>query len=210
MHVCVPRIKMLKPLANAKPIKKAADRDSNSFHPLHFIVVVVEIDVLWPQAVAPDELLVSRWTLVLCVARQHALQRHANTLNILNRTPALLTQEVETYDAVRIDVRMYWYWSVGLLDEGHFGRLYWVLGPESKHQSEGLVEIERIVVEDFDIEVPCLEVVGRNEGDASWEAAIDFIQLFSEPLLGKVGTHGNWMYEMDGEVGSRWRVKGAL
>lgn len=47
---------------------------------------------------------------------------------------------------------------------------YRVLGSESEHQSEGLVEVEGIVVENFDIEVPCLEVVGRYEGDASWQA----------------------------------------
>lgn len=48
---------------------------------------------------------------------------------------------------------------------------YWVLRTESEHQSEGLVEVKRIFIEDFDVEVPCFKVVGRHEGDASWKAA---------------------------------------
>lgn len=100
MHACVPRIIMLKPLANAQIHQENSHRDSQSLHPLHFIVVVVEINVLWSQAVAPDELLVSGRTLVLRVTCQHALQRHANAFNILNWTPALLAQEVEADDAV--------------------------------------------------------------------------------------------------------------
>ena len=86
--------------------------------------MVVEINVPRPQSIAPDEFLVTRRAFVLGVARQHALQGHAHALNILHRAPPLLTQEVETDDAVRVDVGMYRYWSVGLLNEGHFRRLW--------------------------------------------------------------------------------------
>lgn len=86
--------------------------------------MVVEIDVSGPQSVALDEFIVAWRPLILCVASQHALKTHADALNILHRTPALLAEQIKAYNAVRVDVRMYWYGSVWQLDEGHFGRFY--------------------------------------------------------------------------------------
>lgn len=85
--------------------------------------MVVEIDIPWPQSIAPDKVLVTRRAFILGVARQHALQGHAHALDILHWTPSLLAQEVETDDAVRVDVGMYGYWSLGLLNECDFGWL---------------------------------------------------------------------------------------
>jgi hypothetical protein len=49
----------------------------------NFIVVKVEGDIARAKAVGPDELGITRRTLVLRVAGQHALDAQADTLNIL-------------------------------------------------------------------------------------------------------------------------------
>lgn len=77
------------------------------------IVVVIEVDVPGPQPIALHEFIVARRSLILRVASQHALQAHTNALDVLYGTPALLTKQIEAYDAIRVDVRMYWYGSVG-------------------------------------------------------------------------------------------------
>lgn len=86
--------------------------------------MIVKVDVPRPQSIALDEFIVSRRSLVLRVASQHALKAHADALDILYRTPSLLTKKIETDDAIRVYVRVYRYGSVGQLDEGHFGRFY--------------------------------------------------------------------------------------
>lgn len=86
--------------------------------------MVVEVDVFRAQAVASDEFFVSRWAFVLGIACQHTLQAHAHALHILNRAPALLAQKVKTDDAVRVDMRVYGYRTVGQLDKGHLRRFY--------------------------------------------------------------------------------------
>lgn len=167
---------------------------------LNFVVMVVEIDVPRPQSIAPDELLVTRRALVLGVARQHALQGHAHALNVLHRAPSLLAQKVETDDAVRVDVGVYRYWSVGLLDEGHLRGLWfnrqsrllmkrsmpcarfltdWILVSKPEHQSVN-IWVERVVVENLDVQVPRLEVVGGHKRDARREVVGDLSQHFSQ------------------------------
>jgi hypothetical protein len=49
----------------------------------NFIVVKVESDIARAKAVGPDELGITRRTLVLGVAGQHALNAETNTLDIL-------------------------------------------------------------------------------------------------------------------------------
>lgn len=90
---------------------------------LDLIIMVVEVDVPRSQPVASHKLLVSGGALILDVAGQHALQAHAYALNVLDGTPALMTEEIETDDAVRVDVGVYWYGAVGFLLEHDFGRL---------------------------------------------------------------------------------------
>lgn len=85
--------------------------------------MVVELDVLWSEAVPADKVLVPLRALVLGVPRQHALQAHADALDVLHRTPSLLAEKVEADDAVRVDVRVDRDWAVGKLDEDDFGRL---------------------------------------------------------------------------------------
>ena len=92
--------------------------------PSDVIIVVVEINILRPQSVGSDELFISRRSLVLCVPRQHALQTHADAFDILYGTPPLLAQQVETNDAVGVDVRVYRDRSVLELDKGYFRGLW--------------------------------------------------------------------------------------
>lgn len=76
--------------------------------PSHFIVVEVEIDIPWSLCVAPYEFFVSRRPLGQRVAGEHALQAHAHALHVMHRTPALPVQQVQTNDAVAVDVRVQW------------------------------------------------------------------------------------------------------
>ena len=89
---------------------------------LDSVVVVIELHVPRTQAVASDELFVPGRALVLCIASEHALNTHADALYILNRTPALSTKEIQTYDAICVDMRMHWDWSIGKLDESDLRR----------------------------------------------------------------------------------------
>lgn len=56
-----------------------------------------------------------------------------------------------------------------LRESGRVGRSHrtdWVLVSEFEEQSERLVEVERVVVEHLDIEVPLVEVFRRHKSDA--------------------------------------------
>lgn len=57
---------------------------------LNGFVVVDEIDVTGPSTITLDKLFVVRGSFVFHVARQHALDAHADTLCTLDRTPALI------------------------------------------------------------------------------------------------------------------------
>lgn len=85
------------------------------------IIVVKEPDIPRPLRVPPHEILVARRSLVLRVARQHALDAHADALDVLDGAPALAAEEVEADDAVGVDVWVDRYGSVGRSLEGHFG-----------------------------------------------------------------------------------------
>ena len=54
----------------------------------------------------------------------------------------------------------------------------WVLVPKPEHQPVD-IWVEWVVVEDFDIQVPRLEIVGRHERDARREVAGDLPWQFS-------------------------------
>ncbi len=86
--------------------------------------MVIEGDVSRSLAVTTHKFFVARWTLVLGVACQHALDAHTDTLDTLNRTPALRAEKVQAYDAVGINVGMHRYWSIIQLDESDLGCLY--------------------------------------------------------------------------------------
>lgn len=69
-------------------------------------ILIDEPDISGPLRVSADKLLVAGGTLVLGVARQHALDAHADALNIVDGAPALGAQQIETDDAVGVDVRV--------------------------------------------------------------------------------------------------------
>ena len=99
----------------------------------YFVVVVVKVNVARPLTVGPNKLGVSRWTLILGIASQHALETHANTLDILYGAPALGPEEVKANNAIGIDVRMYGYRSIGKLLENNFRR-FCVTGKSTVNQ----------------------------------------------------------------------------
>lgn len=85
--------------------------------------MIVEIDVLGPLSVCADKVLVAWGALVLAVARQHALDAHAHTLDVLDGAPALRAEQVEADDAIGIYVRVHRDRTIVLLDEGNLWRL---------------------------------------------------------------------------------------
>ena len=55
-------------------------------------VMVKEIDIPRSSPVVRDEALVSFWSLIFGVSRQHALQAHADRFYVLNGRPALVAE----------------------------------------------------------------------------------------------------------------------
>ena len=89
--------------------------------------MVEKVNVFRPQAVGFHKLLVPWRPLVLGVAREHALQAHANALNILYWAPALLAEEVQADDAVAVDVRVHGDLAFGGGGDGE-GYFWWFCG----------------------------------------------------------------------------------
>lgn len=58
-------------------------------------------------------------------------------------------------------------------DERDLGSLDGVIVGEAEAEPVDLVEVERVGVEDADVELPFLEVVGRDEGDAGGKGLLD-------------------------------------
>lgn len=84
--------------------------------------MVIEFNVPWAEPVAPDELFVPWWTLVLGIASEHTLDTHTDALYVLNWAPTLSTEKVEADKAVSVDVWMHGNGSIGKLDECDLGR----------------------------------------------------------------------------------------
>jgi hypothetical protein len=70
------------------------------------IVMKDEVDITRPLGVVPHKVVITLWSLLLGVARKHALQAYAYALDVVDRRPALTVEQVETNDAVRVDVRV--------------------------------------------------------------------------------------------------------
>jgi hypothetical protein len=69
-------------------------------------------------------------------------------------------------------------WSGGWLITGwEQRRTDWVVGAEVKVEAVGLVEVEGVVVEDADVDLPVLEVVGATEDDARWGAVLELCKF---------------------------------
>lgn len=70
------------------------------------IILVDKPNIPRPRCVPSDKLLIARWPLIFGVTGQHALETHAYRLDVLDRRPALRAEQIETDDAVGVDVRM--------------------------------------------------------------------------------------------------------
>jgi hypothetical protein len=55
------------------------------------VIVVEELNVSGPLLIASHKVLIAGRSLIFVVARQHALDAHADARNALDGTPALLT-----------------------------------------------------------------------------------------------------------------------
>ena len=90
----------------------------------------------------------------------------------MDRTPALLIEQVQANYAVRVDVRMHGNLVFGVLNEDNFGRLDRIILAESQFEAVGLVLVERIVVQDTNVYDPLLIVLGGDEGYARRQVVV--------------------------------------
>ena len=101
-----------------------------------------------PLRIPPYEILVPRRALILRVPRQHRLNAHAHALDILHRTPALRAQQIETDDAVGIDVRVYGDGAAGRRagEEEDLRSFDGVVGAEAEAETVYLIQVEGVGV----------------------------------------------------------------
>lgn len=133
------------PFPRAYPIHTESYPVPPEYTSSHRGVLVDKTHIPWPQGVAPHKLLVPRWSLILGVACQHALDAHADALNVLDGGPALRAEEVEADVAVGIHVRVHgdgagWGCEVRKGYFGGFCIMYLLLLVEMAHEvcrSEG-------------------------------------------------------------------------
>ncbi len=66
--------------------------------------MIHEVDISRSLPVESHKILVAGWPLLLCVAREHALQTDAYALDVVHRRPALSVEQVEADDAIGVYV----------------------------------------------------------------------------------------------------------
>lgn len=71
---------------------------------LDVCILIDEPDVAGPLCVPAYEFFVAGGSFVLGVARQHALDAHADALDVLDWAPALGAEQIEADDAIGVDV----------------------------------------------------------------------------------------------------------
>lgn len=83
-----------------------------------------EVNISRPCPIGPHKLSVTRRPLRFRVARKHALDAEAHALDVLDRGPASRGQQIQTDNAVGIDVGMQGDGARGLVQEQehHFWR----------------------------------------------------------------------------------------
>ena len=91
----------------------------------------------------------------------------------MHRAPSLCVQQIETYDAVAVDVRVHGNRTVGRRAEDDLGRFDRVVLGECEAQAVEIGGRVERVIEHGDVHVPFLEVRRGHEGDAGWEGALD-------------------------------------
>lgn len=80
------------------------EQNMGKIHPSYVIILVHKVDIPGSALVVGHKVTITRWPLVPGISCQHALQTHADTLDCLDGGPAWATQEVQTDDAVAVDV----------------------------------------------------------------------------------------------------------
>ena len=76
-----------------------------------------------PLGIIPHEILIALRPLLLRITRKHTLQTDTHTLDVVNRRPTGTVEQIETDDAVGVDVRVPGYGVRGCADEDYFGGL---------------------------------------------------------------------------------------
>ena len=82
-----------------------------------------KVDIPRSLRVVPHEVLVSLRPLLLRVARKHTLQTNAYAFDVVDGRPAGTVEQVETNDAVGVDVRVPGYGVGVVFLEDYFGGL---------------------------------------------------------------------------------------
>lgn len=70
-------------------------------------VIIHKPNIPRPLNIPSHKLLVTGWTLILGIPRQHALYAHAYARDVLHGAPALGVEKVQADDAVGVDVGVY-------------------------------------------------------------------------------------------------------
>lgn len=73
---------------------------------LNVVVMIIERNVPWSPPIRSHKFFVARWSLVLGVLCQHALDAHADALDGLYGGPASGSEKIETDDAITVDMRV--------------------------------------------------------------------------------------------------------
>jgi len=146
--------------------------------------MIIEVDIPWPLFVPGGELFIVRWAFILGIACQHTLYAHADTLDVLHRTPPLIAQKIKAYDTIRVNVWVYRNWSTRavLLQERYLWGFDRILVAKLELQAKDLVEVERVLIKDFDVKHPLFEVLSLHEGDAWRQAVLDLSEFLAKPF----------------------------
>lgn len=142
-------------------------------------IMIQKVDIPRPLAIVRHKVRIPRRPLGFIIPRQHTLYTDTNTLHIMHRAPALGIQQIETDDAVAVDVGMEGYGSrgVGGGGEDDFGRFDGVGGREGEFEAVGFVGGVDGVVGYAEVHFPGPEVGGGDEGYAGCEAVLDLIVM---------------------------------
>lgn len=71
------------------------------------VIVEDEVHIARTQTISSDEVGIARWSFVLAVACEHALNTQTYALHTLDRRPALAAEQVQADDAIGVDVGMH-------------------------------------------------------------------------------------------------------
>jgi hypothetical protein len=112
----------------------------------HPVVMEQEIDIPRSPPITPHKLGIIRRSLILVIPSQHALQANAHTFDIMHGTPSLLVEQIQTDDAVRVDVWVHGNLVCGVVNKYHLRRFDWVIIGEAEAEAEHLAGVDGVVL----------------------------------------------------------------